>query len=555
MFNRIRVSVIAIVIMLLAVQTPVFAATNNTNNTYNTYNIKYEDYAAKLKELGVFKGTGSGFELDRELTRLEAAVMFARLLGAEAKATESKYTHPFKDVPGWASDIVGYLYNQKLTNGTSASTFGSNDTIGADAYFTFILRSLGYNDAQGDFKWNKALDFAQENALLQESAVKEFRSDIFLRDHVAKISYDALNMPVKGSGELTLAEKLVASGALDPNTAESIGLRNSTEEENSDKNADPVSDHVDIYAEDHFGPNVQILYRSPRQFSTTVSDIDWVNEAKPAAEYFTNTTGDPSQDTEVIRILRQVYEKYMNTGFNGGTDALLELVHAKSPHMRELSSIYSDDPLYRFSFEYIPDRIISVWKNDRSEAVCVIVKGAGRKTSHVNRTGKEDGEITVETADYPSCEIMIKVDGKWKYFGKTLTNYSPEELMLPQSSSAGSWETQLNMPHLTKGLTIEIKDGMAILKIDRSALPDKAKDFKKINIDIISSNRQFSLSDAIYTMLGNSYTYDDSTGFVIGTRDGQWDTDLNSALVVLHNDSDTPFANQLGYFITTIETK
>lgn len=349
MYRKIRVLLAAVLIMA-AVQPAVLAG---------TYNAKYEEYAVKLKELGVFKGTGSGFELDRKLTRLEAAVMFTRLLGAEAQALEKKYTHPFTDVPGWASDIVGYLYNQKLTNGTSASTFGSNDAIGADTYFTFILRALRYNDAQGDFRWDKSLDFAMDNDLLQDAAVEELRFGTFLRDHVAKLSFDALNMPVKGSGGQTLAKKLVDSGALDPALAESIGLGDPADED-SLTNSDPVSDHIDIYAEDHFGPNVQVLYRSLRQFENTVTDLDWVNEAKPAAEYFTNTTGDPSLDAEVLSLLSEVYEKFVNTKFNGGTDEILELVHEKSPHLREFSSLYLDDPFYSFSFEYIPDRIIIV---------------------------------------------------------------------------------------------------------------------------------------------------------------------------------------------------
>lgn len=70
---------------------------------------KYEYYANKLKEIGVFKGTDSGFELDREPTRIESAVMFVRLLGAELEAMEKKYEHPFTDVPEWATDHVGYL--------------------------------------------------------------------------------------------------------------------------------------------------------------------------------------------------------------------------------------------------------------------------------------------------------------------------------------------------------------------------------------------------------------------------------------------------------------
>ena len=43
----------------------------------------FDHTAEALSELGLFKGTGNGFELDREPTRAEAATMLVRLLGAE----------------------------------------------------------------------------------------------------------------------------------------------------------------------------------------------------------------------------------------------------------------------------------------------------------------------------------------------------------------------------------------------------------------------------------------------------------------------------------------
>ena len=115
----------------------------------NSDGVEYEDYALKLKEIGVFTGTNAGFELDRAPTRIEAAVMFVRLLGAEQEAKGKKYIHPFTDVPRWASDYVGYLYHEKLSNGISSTAFGSTDKMPAKSYMTFILRALGYSDSTG----------------------------------------------------------------------------------------------------------------------------------------------------------------------------------------------------------------------------------------------------------------------------------------------------------------------------------------------------------------------------------------------------------------------
>lgn len=41
------------------------------------------DQAVMLKKLGLFQGTEESFELERNMTRAEAAVMLVRFLGAE----------------------------------------------------------------------------------------------------------------------------------------------------------------------------------------------------------------------------------------------------------------------------------------------------------------------------------------------------------------------------------------------------------------------------------------------------------------------------------------
>ena len=115
--------------------------------------------ALGLYDLGLFKGTDKGFELDRQLTRAEAAVMLVRLLGAEPEAIARNYGHPFTDVPSWADPYVGYLYQNGLTNGISKTEFGSGRPTTLDDYLTFMLRTLGYKDGE-DFEWSQAESFA-----------------------------------------------------------------------------------------------------------------------------------------------------------------------------------------------------------------------------------------------------------------------------------------------------------------------------------------------------------------------------------------------------------
>ena len=168
--------------------------------------------ADALKDLGLFQGTSKGYDLDRAPTRTEAGVMLVRLLGQEEAALANEtYTAPFTDVQDWAKPYVQYLYDNGLTNGKSATLFGYSDKCTAQQYATFLLRALGYSDAEGgDFAYADALDFAREKGVVDAANCDEQN---FLRDDVVAMSYTALATAPK-SGEVDLLTKLVKDGAI-----------------------------------------------------------------------------------------------------------------------------------------------------------------------------------------------------------------------------------------------------------------------------------------------------------------------------------------------------
>ena len=172
---------------------------------------QYLDEAKKLNVLSIFQGTDKGFQLDRPPTRIEAGIIFVRLVGGEEEALTNKYPHPFTDVPKWGQDYVGFLYKHKLTKGISEDKFGSRKIVKSCEYMTMALRSIGYHDDGVDFIWRKSLDKALELDLIDQTFFQDLSDTQFLRDHVVKISYDLLKQPVKGS-TATLAEKLVSYG-------------------------------------------------------------------------------------------------------------------------------------------------------------------------------------------------------------------------------------------------------------------------------------------------------------------------------------------------------
>ena len=71
------------------------------------------------------------------MTRAEASVMLTRLLGAEKTALAGNWKHPFTDVPQWADKYVGWLYQNGLTKGVSATLYGSQRNVTCDQYCIF----------------------------------------------------------------------------------------------------------------------------------------------------------------------------------------------------------------------------------------------------------------------------------------------------------------------------------------------------------------------------------------------------------------------------------
>ena len=174
----------------------------------------FTNCADALNQMGLFKGTETGYQLDRAPTRGEAATMLVRLLGKETEALEKNYQTPFTDVQDWAKPYVGWLYENKLTSGTSETTYSTNSVCTAQMYSTFLLRTLGYSDTatNPDFTYANAIEKKKKKGVIDIGNCDE---DNFLRDHVVAMSYTALATEPKDAKYDNLLDKLVADGAID----------------------------------------------------------------------------------------------------------------------------------------------------------------------------------------------------------------------------------------------------------------------------------------------------------------------------------------------------
>jgi len=189
---KIKIIIFFAVMFALLMALPISAADAN------------EPYADAISELGLFRGTGNGYELERTTTRAEAITLLIRVLGKEDEALTGDFEHPFTDA-GWADAYIGYAYENNISKGISQTEFGSNMPIDHRQYSTLLLRALGYSDdVGGQFRYSEAYEFA-----LHKFATKK-GPDTFTRGELARLTYAALNTPMLGSSK-TLAKELMSN--------------------------------------------------------------------------------------------------------------------------------------------------------------------------------------------------------------------------------------------------------------------------------------------------------------------------------------------------------
>ena len=169
----------------------------------NNYPGDTEAQAQMLYDLGLFKGTDKGFALEKSMTRAEASVMLTRLLGAEKTALAGNWKHPFTDVPQWADKYVGWLYQNGLTKGVSATLYGSQHNVTCGQYCIFLTRA--HLDA----------DSYQGTAFVDNDEVRQTDEEGFIRGDAVSLSARLLSTNYAKNGDesdRSVAEKLIDDG-------------------------------------------------------------------------------------------------------------------------------------------------------------------------------------------------------------------------------------------------------------------------------------------------------------------------------------------------------
>lgn len=178
--------------------------------------VDYHTMAQALKTLGLFKGSltayGQGFDLDKAPTRLQALIMFIRVLGEEPEALAWTGTTPFTDLAKGtdAERYVGYAYERGYTNGFTATTFRPGQTVNANQYAEFLLRALGYSSTTNTDLTGTMIR-ASVCGLLTEEEAAALWSGTFLRAQLVYLSCRAVETPAADGGG-TLGDRLMEKG-------------------------------------------------------------------------------------------------------------------------------------------------------------------------------------------------------------------------------------------------------------------------------------------------------------------------------------------------------
>lgn len=178
--------------------------------------VDYNAMAGALKTINLFRGShtgyGSGFDLEAAPTRLQALIMFIRVLGEEEAALAYTGTPPFEDIqPGsTAAKYVGYAYEMGYTNGYTATLWKPSNRTNVYQYTEFLLRALGYSSVENTHL-SDALVRAQSVGVMTAGEAASMASEKFLRAHLVYLSYYALEVPAADSG-IPLRDVLISKG-------------------------------------------------------------------------------------------------------------------------------------------------------------------------------------------------------------------------------------------------------------------------------------------------------------------------------------------------------
>ncbi len=204
--------------MILGMSSPAYGFSENESRSVENFFI----------EANMLKGNGSEYGLDALPTRMEGTIILIRILGKESEAQAlASEPCPFTDVPDWAVGYANYAYNSGITKGISETLFGTYEPMTAQQYNTLLLRTVGYDDNQGDFNWDSAVETAGEEEILPTDMVDwyESQSNEYTKRDLLESSFCYLEVSMHDDETAnSLIDQLIENGIVSRALADKYGV-------------------------------------------------------------------------------------------------------------------------------------------------------------------------------------------------------------------------------------------------------------------------------------------------------------------------------------------
>ncbi len=164
--------------------------------------------AEALAGLHLLRGTGRGYELERLVTRAEAAAMAVRMVGQEGQLT----TEPsgFSDTRGhWADPYIALGVQKGYINGISEDRFAPEAPVTGPEFVKLLLGAMGYQDLTLDNVYDTgiAAELLVNNYVKEAAASTNYR---ICRSDMVYLCYAALLAKTASGG--TVLDALIAAG-------------------------------------------------------------------------------------------------------------------------------------------------------------------------------------------------------------------------------------------------------------------------------------------------------------------------------------------------------
>lgn len=145
--------------------------------------------ADMLHSLGLLLGTESGMELERNVSRAEAAVLLCRLFGQQpAEGVQGM----FSDVPPehWAAAFIELAKENGYIQWTSQTTFEPDRTVTGREFVKMLLSAMGFTEITLENVYDKGTEQTLLNNNFTKSVV--YNNEILLRSDIARLCHSAL---------------------------------------------------------------------------------------------------------------------------------------------------------------------------------------------------------------------------------------------------------------------------------------------------------------------------------------------------------------------------